>query len=341
MPVLKKIALGAVILFLIAAAVGVGLIIDFNRYTDSARDLGGQEITVTIASGDSFNETVTRLATAGVVANPFKFKLLARITGDDKRLKAGEFVFSGQLSPREIIGILVKGAVKLYRLTVPEGYNIYQVAQLVQAAGFGSADLFIKRVTSADVVRDLNINAETLEGYLFPDTYFFPKDADPRAVSIAMVKRFNEVFSSQWRARADELGYSIHQVVTLASIIEKETGAAHERELISSVFHNRLKKGMRLEADPTVIYGIEEFDGNLTRKHLQTPTPYNTYTIRGLPPGPIANPGRAALQAALFPADTKFLFFVARGDTTHQFSTNLKDHQAAVRKYQLRRKNRQ
>ena len=341
MVVLKKILLAVLILLLIAAAVCVGLIIDFNRYADASRNLGQKETVVTIASGDTFSKTVTRLVAAGVVTHPTKFKILARLTGDDKRLKAGEFVFTGQLSPREVIGILVKGAVKLYKLTVPEGYNIYQVAQLVQEAGFGTAESFIERITNADLISRLGISAETLEGYLFPDTYFFPKDASPQAVAITMVKRFREVFSDRWRLRAQEMGFSVHEVVTLASIIEKETGAAHERELIASVFHNRLKKGMRLEADPTVIYGIKEFDGNLTRKHLQTPTPYNNYTLKGLPPGPIANPGKAALHATLFPADSKYLFFVARRDGTHQFSTNLKDHQAAVRKYQLRRKNRQ
>ena len=138
--------------------------------------------------------------------------------------------------------------------------------------------------------------------------------------------------------RAKDLGFTVHQIVTLASIIEKETGAAFERPIISSVFHNRLKKKMRLESDPTVIYGIKNFDGNLTRKHLGTHTPYNTYKIRGLPAGPIANPGRASLEAALYPEKTVFLYFVSKRDTTHYFSTNLKEHNQAVRKYQLRRK---
>ena len=338
---MKKILLAALIFLSVAAAVCIGLIIDFYRYSDTTRNLGKQEIIVSIASGDTFSETVSRLVGAGVVVHPSKFKLLARLTGDDKRMKAGEFVFTGQLSPRDVIGILVKGAVKLYKLTVPEGYNIYQVAQLVQEAGFGTADSFIERITNAEFINQLNIKAETLEGYLFPDTYFFPKNAHPQAVAITMVKRFREVFTDQWRLRAREQGFSIHEVVTLASIIEKETGAAPERELIASVFHNRLKKGMRLEADPTVIYGLKEFDGNLTRRHLETPTPYNTYIIKGLPPGPIANPGKAALNATLFPSDSKYLFFVAKRDGTHQFSTNFKDHQAAVIKYQLRGRKRQ
>jgi UPF0755 protein len=150
-----------------------------------------------------------------------------------------------------------------------------------------------------------------------------------------MIQRFNSVFSDKWNHRAEQLGLSVHEIVTLASIIEKETGAAAEREIISSVFHNRQQKGMRLDSDPTVIYGIEDFDGNLTRKHLRTATSYNTYTRKGLPPGPIANPGRESIRAALYPADTPYLFFVADSDSTHYFSTTLEEHNHAVRKYQL------
>ena len=153
-----------------------------------------------------------------------------------------------------------------------------------------------------------------------------------------MINRFRSVFTTEWEARAEQLGFTVHQIVILASIIEKETGAPFERPIISSVFHNRLKKKMRLESDPTVIYGIEDFDGNLTRKHLLTRTPYNTYTIKGLPAGPIANPGRLSMEAALHPEKTAYIYFVSKKDSTHHFSTNLKQHNKAVRKYQLRRK---
>jgi len=153
-----------------------------------------------------------------------------------------------------------------------------------------------------------------------------------------MVDRFRSVYTPEWQQRTKNLGFTIHEMVTLASIIEKETGDASERPVISSVFHNRIRKGMRLESDPTVIYGIEAFDGNITRKHLSTPTPYNTYTQKGLPPGPIANPGKASIEAALFPADTSYLYFVARGDGTHQFSTDIRGHRQAVKQYQLKRK---
>jgi UPF0755 protein len=186
----------------------------------------------------------------------------------------------------------------------------------------------------------MGITADTLEGYLFPDTYYFPSGLESKSIITAMVKQFRIAFKPEWQTRAEELGMSVHEVVTLASIIEKETGAPEERPLISSVFHNRLKKGMRLETDPTVIYGIPDFDGNIKRRHLNTYTPYNTYKIKGLPPGPIASPGAAALEAALYPAQSKYLYFVSKKDGTHQFSATIKEHNAAVRKYQLRKKRR-
>jgi UPF0755 protein len=225
----------------------------------------------------------------------------------------------------------------LYKLTVPEGYNQDQIAALVASAGFTSAEVFLKACTDPHLIQSKGIAAKDLEGYLFPDTYYFPRPAAPETIISAMVQNFWSVFTDEMKKRADQMNLSIHKTVTLASIIEKETGVATERPLISSVFHNRLKKRMRLESDPTVIYGIEDFDGNLTRKHLKTYTPYNTYRIKGLPPGPIANPGKEAIEAALYPAESDYLFFVSRKDRTHHFSTNLSDHNKAVRRYQLRR----
>ncbi|NJL58931.1 MAG: endolytic transglycosylase MltG [Desulfobacteraceae bacterium] len=171
----------------------------------------------------------------------------------------------------------------------------------------------------------------------FADTYYFPKGVNAQMILSAMVNRSLMVFRSEWKQRAKDMNLSVHQVLTLASVIEKETGLASERPIISSVFHNRLKIGMRLDSDPTVIYGIENFNGNITRKNLETPTPYNTYKIYGLPPGPIASPGASAIEAALYPSDTDFLYFVAKGDGSHQFSKSLEEHRQAVKKYQLRK----
>lgn len=232
---------------------------------------------------------------------------------------------------------MVEGKVYLHKLTIPEGLNLQQIAALVAQAGFGNEFGFLMAAANISFVQEKGIDAETFEGYLFPDTYYFPGKARPEIIITAMVQRFWTVFTPEWKKRCRELGFSIHEMVTLASIIEKETGAADERPVISSVFHNRLKKRMRLESDPTVIYRIKDFDGNLTRRDLNAPDPYNTYRIRGLPPGPIANPGHESLKAALYPADTPYLYFVSKNDKTHHFSADIEEHNRAVRKYQLRR----
>ncbi len=296
------------------------------------------KMVVTIRKGQSLKATADILQRRGIITSPTRFIVFARLKGYDKRVKAGEYLLSAAMSPAGILEIMINGAVRLHKLTVPEGYTLYQIAGLVEKAGLGSRHDFIRAATDPVLVRQNGLSAETFEGYLFPDTYLFPKNVSIEKIIITMVNRFRSVFTSEWEKRAAQLGLTVHQVVTLASIIEKETGAPGERALISSVFHNRLKKRMRLESDPTVIYGIKSFDGNLTRKHLATRTPYNTYKIRGLPPGPIANPGRAALQAALYPKDSAYIYFVAKKDRTHHFSTNLKEHNRAVRKYQLRGK---
>ncbi len=292
---------------------------------------------VNIPSGQAFSVTTDILFKAGIIKSPFKFSITARLKGYDKRLKAGEYILSASMPPIKILEKLVKGTVKLYKLTVPEGLNIYQIAELVAKEGFVEQSVFNEGTTYAAFARTSGISAGTFEGYLYPETYYFPKNVSTKTIISSMVRRFWRVFRPQWKDRSKQLGFSIHQVVTLASIIEKETGAPFERPLISSVFHNRLKRKMRLESDPTVIYGLKTFDGNLNREHLGTLTPYNTYKIKALPPGPIANPGQASLEAALYPADTKYIYFVSKINSTHQFSTNLKDHNQAVRKYQLRR----
>lgn len=292
----------------------------------------------TVTPGQGLRKIADELRRAGLVSDALRFTLLARIKNKDKLIKAGEYAFATTLSPNEILDQMVAGRVHLYRLTIPEGFNLVQIAGAVSAAGLASEADFLAAARDSQTAEALKIHGKTVEGYLFPDTYYFPLGIDSTAIITALVRRFEAAYKPEWRRRSEALGLSVHEVVTLASIIEKETGDPAERPLIASVFHNRLKKGMRLETDPTVIYGIEDFDGNLTRKHLRTPTPYNTYVIKGLPPGPIASPGHAALEAALYPAETDYLFFVSRRDRTHQFSSNLEDHRKAVRKYQLRRR---
>jgi UPF0755 protein len=319
------------LLFAFLTSVGTEL----SHYADAPVGVGDAKKLIVISPGQGFGALSASLEEIGMVRSPLKFRLLARFEGYDKKIRAGEYQVSLSMSPRQILEMAASGKVYLRKLTIPEGYDISQIAEAVAKAGFAKQEDFVKAASDKDFMRRKGIEAETLEGYLFPDTYHFAKGSKPQAIVSAMTDRFEAVFRPEWKQRAADLGFSVHQTITLASIIEKETGLASERPLVASVFHNRLKRKMRLESDPTVIYGIENFDGNITRKDLERVTPYNTYKISGLPPGPIASPGAKSIEAALYPADTPFLFFVAKGDSSHQFSTTFAEHLQAVRKYQL------
>lgn len=334
---MKKSGIIILATLLLSILVGAGLFLDILIWAGKPADVEHSAKTVTVESGQRFHAFSEMLHKKGIINHPTKFRWFGRINGYDKRIKAGEYIFSSTMTPKKIFEIIVTGKIHLRRLTIPEGYNLRQVARAVAKAGFGTDADFLKTATDADLAHAKGIDGQTFEGYLFPDTYYFPKNTTPEKIISTMVKRFRSVFKPEWEHRAEALGFTVHQVVTLASIIEKEAGIADERSIISSVFHNRLSKKMRLESDPTVIYGIKDFDGNLTRKHLAELTPYNTYRVTGLPPGPISNTGSKAIEAALYPRDTQFIFFVSKKDNTHQFSTNFKDHNKAVRKYQLGR----
>jgi UPF0755 protein len=305
---------------------------EFGR-TPSGSD--AEEQYVTVAPGQPLAITAEELQRLRLVQSAFKFRLLARLEGCDRHLKAGEYSLKSSMTPRAILALMEKGAVRLHRLTIPEGLTILQISEHIEKSGLARAADIVTRAMDPAYARSQGIDAASLEGYLYPETYFFPKSVTADGILAAMLQAFRAAFPPEWVRRAAELGFSAHEAVTLASIIEKETGDPAERPLIASVFHNRLKRGMRLETDPTVIYAIKDFDGNLTRRHLETPTPFNTYIIRGLPPAPIANPGREALKAALYPAQSDYIFFVSKNNGTHQFSTNLADHQRAVQHYQL------
>ncbi len=322
-----------VLLFIVFSAVFCFL---FNLaiYADNPLKIKAGEKVVFIEPGSNFSSVASMLSREGIIQEPVKFKFLAFLKGYDKKIKAGEYLFSSQMTPALALDEMVRGRTRLHKLTIPEGYNMRMIASLVADAGFSTKEEFIAAATDAAYARDMGIDAETFEGYLFPDTYFFSKKTTPVELITAMVKRFQSVFSEKLRERAKKINLSTREIVTLASIIEKETGAEFERPIISSVFHNRLKKNMRLESDPTVIYGIKDFDGNITRKHLLEQTAYNTYAITGLPPGPIASPGLKSIEAALYPSETDFLFFVSKNDGSHKFSLNFREHNKAVIKYQ-------
>ena len=289
--------------------------------------------TVVIDRGSSFRMVAEKLEKAGVVRSAESFSFAARLLGAYKKVKAGEYELTTNMTPMEVIDYLVKGKVKKYMVTVPEGFSIREIAASLEEAGLVQKEVFIARALDAALVNSLGLEGHTLEGYLFPDTYAFNKGMSADEMIARMVERFRKVFA-EFEFEVETSGMSMRKIITLASIIEKETGAPSERPLISSVFHNRLKKGIKLQSDPTVIYGIPSFDGNIKKKHLAMKSPYNTYAIFGLPPGPIASPGRDAIVAALRPAKTDYLYFVSKNDGTHQFSRSLKEHNLAVNRFQ-------
>jgi len=324
-----------VIILLVLAVVAVSSLIGVWSFLNTPAQDSGVEILITIPGGSSFVSASQLLVDAGVVRSLRGFVFLGKIKGLSNSIQAGELMFRTDMTPNEVLEVLVRGKAVSYHVTIPEGYNIRMVAALLAEKGLGDADRIIEIAEDPEFARGLEVPSDSLEGFLFPDTYSWPKGLSERDILDRMVAKYNSVFTDAMRSRAREIGMSELQVVTLASIIEKETGAPEEREQVSAVFHNRLKKGYRLQTDPTVIYGLTNFNGNLTKKDLRTDHPYNTYTRSGLPVGPIANPGEASLMAALNPAKVSYLYFVAKGDGTHVFSNTLVEHNRAVAIYQL------
>lgn len=274
------------------------------------------------------------LAENGVIPPGRGFYYLARISRLSQRLQAGEYLFTSGQTPYQILRTLATGATVRWSVTIPEGTNIYQLADILAEGGWGERDHFLELARDPQILAKHGVEGASLEGYLFPDTYQLLRGHNPREIIELMLERGRQVRQKLGDLHENPLGLSPHQVLTLASIVEKETAVPEERPLIAQVFLNRLRQRMRLQTDPTVIYGLRDFNGNLTRKDLETPTPYNTYLINGLPPGPIANPGRAAIAAVLQPASESYLYFVSKNDGTHYFSRDLAEHNRAVQKYQ-------
>jgi len=293
---------------------------------------------ILIPRGSSFKEVVQILKEGGLLRHPLPFFLYGELTGRAQRIRAGEYRLSAALSPLEIMARLVEGRVILRKVTIPEGLTFRQIALLLKGQGIieDEGD-FLRLCRDPSFAHSLGVEARGLEGYLFPDTYLFSRGLGAQEVIRAMVANFHRIWRPEFSERAKELGLTDYEVLILASIIEKETSRPEERPLISAVFHNRMRRRMPLQSDPTVIYGLEDFDGNLTREDLRCPTPYNTYLFVGLPPTPICNPGRDSILAALYPAPVDYLYFVSRNDGTHHFSSTLREHNRAVLRYQKRR----
>ena len=290
-----------------------------------------------VSRGASLQTIAERLEVAGVVRNAGAVAVLARYRGLENALQAGEYRLSPASTPDEILDALATGRVVTYEVAVPEGFTAAMIAKRLEAANLAKAEEFLAWVRDPASTAAHGVEGTSLEGYLFPETYRLPRGLGPRETAAVFVGQFLEVWR-ELEPRARERNLSMNEVVTLASIVEKETGVPEERALIAAVFLNRLKRGMRLETDPTVIYGIPDFDGNLRRSDLEDPdNPYNTYRIAGLPPGPIASPGRDALAAVVDPAETDYLYFVSRNDGTHLFSRTYGEHLRAVSEFQTRR----
>ncbi len=312
--------------------------------------LGYSEFSTTIASdaplvvevrpGETLHQFTRRLAAQGALQRPRLVTMLGILRGDSANIKAGEYVLQGRVSPSELLDYLVSGQARYAALTVPEGFNLAEIAERLKERELGRGDVFLTLTHDPRFIASLHLPVEpapaSLEGFLYPDTYFFYRGASEAALITAMVNEFRKRVLDPLQQQAGQVGMTAYQALILASIVEKETAVPSERPLVSAVFHNRLRARMRLGSDPTVIYGLPTFDGNLRRVDLLTETPYNTYKIQGLPPTPIANPGQESIRAAVAPAKVDYLFFVAKGDGTHVFSKDYRTHSRAVWKYQIR-----
>jgi peptidoglycan lytic transglycosylase G len=332
----KKLILVLVLVMIAAAGAGVW----FYRGID--RPFKGYEAAeqfVEIPQGAGSIAIAKRLADAGVVRDVNSFRLVLWLTGEGRRLQAGEYRFDHPMSARQVADKIARGDVYVRPITFPEGLTARQMAALYETKGFGPAAEFTEAVKNAALVSAVDPDAKDLEGYLFPDTYKLPRRATAEQLVARMVAGFMKTLTPALIDKAEARGLTIRQLVTLASVVEKETGNPDERPLVAAVYANRLKIGMPLQCDPTVIYALERagrYDGNLTRENLQYDSPYNTYRYPGLPPGPIASPGRASLEAAASPATVAYLYFVSKNDGSHAFASTLDEHNRNVQQYQVK-----
>lgn len=294
---------------------------------------------ISIGQGTGTQAIVARLSEAGIVRHPMALKIYLKLTGRATALKAGDYRFASPISPLQAIDKIVRGEVYLERVTIPEGYNRFEIAEaLATKTGKATTEEFLRIMNDQTPIEKIAPEVRDLEGYLFPDTYNFGPKTTPEELVRAMVNRFDEVFTPEWATRASQLGLTVNQVVTLASIIEKEAKVPDERPHMASVFFNRLKISMPLGSDPTFIYAAilaNDYDGNPNQpRHRTRFSPYNTYLVSGLPPGPIASPGRASLEAVLYPDNTDDLYFVVSGTNgRHKFSRTAAEHDIAVQEY--------
>lgn len=297
----------------------------------------GREGNIFIKSKTGVREIAQQLYQEGYIGSPLSFLVTVELKGLRTKLKAGEYQLKSSLSLMSIIQKMEQGQVVRHRVTVPEGYNYREITALLTEKGLGIKERYQQLFNDRQLLKAYNLEGETLEGYLFPDTYELTRSLSEEEILRKMLTRMQEVLNRDFGSQLKNSRMTLHQVLTLASLVEKETSVPAERPLIAQVFFNRLRTKTPLECDPTVIYALERFNGRLSRRDLQTNSPYNTYRHPGLPPGPVANPGKAAIEAVLNPTPSKFFYFVAKGDGTHHFSTTKAEHQRAVIRYRIKR----
>jgi UPF0755 protein len=332
----KRFALFVLLILIGGAAIGAWFYLGVDR---PFKGYDGAEQFVEIPSGSGTSAIARRLADAGVIRDEISFKLALWLSGNARRLQAGEYRFDHAMSARQVADKIARGDVYVRPITFPEGLTAKQMAAVYESKDFGEAQEFLDATKNAALVSAVDPVAKDLEGYLFPDTYKLPRTSTADQLVGRMVGSFMKALTPDVIEQAEARGMNVRQLVTLASIVEKETGNPAERPLVAAVYANRLKIGMGLQCDPTVIYGLERagrYHGNLTRDDLQFDSPYNTYRYAGLPPGPIASPGRASLEAAASPADVPYLYFVSKNDGSHAFATTLDEHNRNVQEYQVK-----
>lgn len=335
----RKFALGFIFVVIVAVGIPVfaGTMV-WVRMTDLYRGYTGTEQFVEIPQGAGTADIGRRLIEAGVVKDTWSFRGAVWWTGNSRKLKAGEYRFDRPVSAISVVEKIARGEVYGRRVTFREGLTIAEMAKIYESQGLGTAADFVAAARETSLVADVDPAAGDLEGYLFPETYTLPRGVPAAKLVGTMVNRFHTVFTSEMRQRAAAQGRTVREIVTLASLVEKETAQAEERPLVAAVYRNRLKLGMGMQADPTVVYALQKagrYDGNIRKEDLAFDSPYNTYKHPGLPPGPIASPGKASLEAALSPADVKSLYFVSRNDGTHVFADSLEAHNRNVQKFQV------
>jgi len=332
---LKRIFWLFVLLIVVGGAAAGVLYVRVNKpyrgYATPAQD-------VEIPQGAGSRTIGDRLVAAGVIRDSSTYRIALYMSGQGRRLQAGEYRFDRPMTPFEVIDKIARGDVVVITVTFREGLSIVEMSKIFESHGLGKAAQFVAAASDPEPIRELDAEAKDLEGYLFPDTYPLPRKTDAPQLIRLMVQRFTHALSPDLRQKAADRSLSIRQAVTLASIVEKETGRAEERPLVAAVYANRLRIGMALQCDPTVIYALQragKYTGNLKREDLSMDSPYNTYRYPGLPPGPIASPGRASIEAAVQPAQANFLYFVSKNDGSHAFAGSLDEHNRNVHKFQV------